>query len=183
MVLIDRQLQLDPAGKPTTPANSRYAVFAGLGKEGNGDAVRLYVYRIFASDPVPNPYGNSIEADVARRESSDGPANGARARTEVWAIDAIDGNQIDLSLDFTSGTRSWGPAEANPFSNTNIGFSRIYRYSQLVDLVMSKELGKPLQGSFEFKAEGPELSTLFDGSEVAVAIMDIPVYTRQVFLP
>jgi hypothetical protein len=65
----------------------------------------------------------------------------------------------------------------------NPDFSRIYRYDQLVDLAMSQELGKPLDGSVSLSSSIPELSGIFDGSESLMAIMDIPVYTRQVFLP
>lgn len=183
VVLIDRQLQLDPEGKPAFPVNSRHAAFVGLGRETGGDAVRLYVYRIYASDPAPNPYGNSVEADVARKTTSEGPANGSRARTEEWTIAGSDGNRVRISLSFSSGDRSWNPGEAFPHSNVNPDMSRIYRFDQLVDLVMSKAAGKPLQGSLAVTAAGPDLGALFDGSEETVAAMDVPVYVRRVFLP
>lgn len=183
VVLIDRQLQLDPEGKPASPANSRHVVFAGLGQEAAGNAVRLYVYRILASDPLPNPYGNSVAAKVLRKTTDSGDANGARMRTEYWSVETGQGTNMTLELAFNSGRRSWSSAEANPFSNTDTDFSRIYRYDQLVDVVSSAAMGKPLHGTYTLKAFGPEVGDLFsDGAEV-VGIMDVPVYVRKVFLP
>ena len=44
-------------------------------------------------------------------------------------------------------------------------------------------LGKPMAGTFEITNAVEGLSDLLDGTESAVAIMDIPVYVRQVYIP
>lgn len=183
VVLIDRAVQLDAEGKPTSPPNSRYAALVGLGKQEGGDAVRLYVYRIYASDLGPNPYGNSIIAEVGRATSTEGPADMGRQHGDAWTVAPDGSGELALSLTYTTGARSWAPGEARPFSNTMPDFSRIYRYEQLVDLVMSRPLGKELTGTFSFSSSIPELADIFDGSEEAVGILDVPVYVRKVYLP
>lgn len=183
LVAIDRLVQLDAEGAPSALANSRYIAVVGLGKETDGEAVRLYVYRIYASDPAPDPYGNSVEADVARITASEGPANGARMRRESWRASPAEGGTLEFTLEFSSGARGWAPGEAKPYSNTQPDFHRIYRFEQLVDLVMSKGAGKPLEGSFTLSSDVAELAEVFDGSEEVIGILDVPVYVRSVYLP
>lgn len=183
MVLIDRAVQLDAEAKPTLPPNSRYAVLAGLGTQVAGDAVRLYVYRLYATDTVPNPYGNSVKADVTRYTSTEGPAEVGRLHKEEWSALPEAGGELKFSLNYITGKGSWSPGEANPYSNTNIDFSRIYRFEQLLDLAMSTAIGKPLNGEFNFSSDIAELDKIFNGSEKVVAILNVPVYVRKVFLP
>ncbi|MBY6199774.1 hypothetical protein KUV65_00230 [Maritalea mobilis] len=180
VVFIDRLIQLDPAGDAAGPPNSRFAVLAGLAAT-EGRPPQLFVYRIYASDGS-DPYFNSVEAEVTRHSLSEGPPNEGRARHETWETTTADGS-LTLDLDFTSGRRSWSPGEATPWSAADPSFSRIYRYSQLVDVVMSAAMDRDRASELSFQSTIPELSAIFDGSEQILAIMDIPVYTRQVFLP
>lgn len=181
LVLIDRLVQLDASGEPAGPSNSRYAVLAGLAQR-EGEPPRLLVYRIYASDLSANPYSNSLEATIERRSATEGPANLGRQREEDWSIIAADGD-MRLELTFESGQRSWGAAEAMPYSAAVPDFYRIYRYNQLVDLVASAALSRPIGGAVAFATTIPELEGLFDGSEEIRAILDVPVYTREVYLP
>ena len=184
LILIDRDLELDPDGKPKSPSKSRAAAFVGLGKQDGGDTVRLYVYRIYSSAPGYDPYGgNAKKAEIARTTTTEGAANEGRNRQEVWSVMPQDGGELGFSLNFTSGTPSWGPGEIKPHSKINPDFWRIYRYDQLVDLAMSAPVGKPLAGEFSLTSTVPELAGIFDGSEQTIAILDVPVYVRKVYLP
>lgn len=183
VVLIDRALDRDAEGKPKSPSQSRAVALAGLGKQVDGPAVNLFVYRIYSTPEGYDPYGNARHADIARSTATTGPANAGRARSESWSIRPDGGGTLDIELEFTSGTPNWGSAEARPHSAVTPEFSRIYRYDQLVDLVMSAPLGKPLTGTFAFTQDVPELAAVFDGTETLVTVMDVPVYTREVSLP
>ncbi|MCP4382675.1 MAG: hypothetical protein GY798_14865 [Hyphomicrobiales bacterium] len=183
LVLIDRAVYLDAEGKPTTPPNSRHTALVGLGKQESGDAVRLYVYRLYSSDAAPNPYGNSVTAEVSRANSAEGPADQGRLKKESWRIMPEGGGELEITLSYLTGQQAWAPGELNPYSNTDLGFSRIYRHEQLVDLAMSVPAGKKLEGEFSFSCTIPELSDVFDGSEEVTAILDIPVYVREIYLP
>ena len=182
-VLIDRKLERDAEGKPKSPSTSRAMALIGLGKQIGGDGVRLYVYRIYATPQDYDPYGNAVQAGISRTTSTEGPANAGRARTEVWTVAPQGGGELGISARFTSGTRSWVSDEARPYSNMNPDFFRIYRYDQLVDLVTSTPVGKPLTGTFDFSSTVAELADVFDGSQEVVAIMDVPVYVREIYLP
>jgi len=181
--LIDRALDLDPDGKPKTPPNSRATTLLGLAKQDGGDEVRLFIYRVYTTAPGYDPYGNSMNAEVSRTASTGGAANEGRSRSEVWNIAPENGGELDVSVAFTSGARGWTSSEANPHSNINPDFSRIYRSDRLVDLAMSAPMGKPLAGEFGFSSTVPELADIFDGTEEAIAILDMPVYVLKTYLP
>jgi hypothetical protein len=182
-VLIDRAIDLDAEGKPLSPSSLRAAALAGLGKQTDGDAVHLFLFRIYTTAPERDPYGVAMAADIARTTSETGPANGGRTKSDSWTIVPSDGGALEFSMTYTSGARSFGPGEAFPYSAANPGFSRIYRYDQMVDLVMSTAVGKPIGGAFDVTSTVPELAAVFDGAPQTVAIMDVPIYIRKVSLP
>ena len=53
----------------------------------------------------------------------------------------------------------------------------------VTDVVMSKAMEKPVNGSFRLTNSVPELASIFDGNETVVAILDIPVRIRNTFYP
>lgn len=181
LALIDGVLEMDPEGKPLDPASRRAAVLVGLGKK--DDAVRMYVLRILTTVPERNPYGVATAAEIARIKSLSGPANGARASSDEWRIMLSEGEELVFALDYTTGKRGWTPGELLPYSAADPDFSRIYRYDQMVDLVTSSALGKPSSGEFSLTSNVTELAAIFDGSQEIIAVMDVPVYVRKVYLP
>jgi len=62
-------------------------------------------------------------------------------------------------------------------------FYRIYRIEQAADVVRSAAGGTDRVQKYFFKASGPLLSLLFNGSEQLVSITSTPWYSRQAFLP
>ncbi|MDU8911289.1 hypothetical protein [Aestuariicoccus sp. MJ-SS9] len=179
--LIDQRAGYDAEGNVTDPPNRRAVAFLGLAKEASGDAVRIFIYRNYVSDGS-DTYGTERQATVTRTLTQSGNANLGRDHQDAWSISTDDG-AFSVSLSFTTGKPVWSPNEARPFSAANPAFSRIYRYDQLTDLLMSTALGKPLSGSFEMSTDIPELAAVFDGSESLVAIADVPVYVRKISLP
>ncbi|EPX81988.1 hypothetical protein [Salipiger mucosus] len=182
-VFIDSLVQRDAEGKPLSPASRRAVALVSLGKQDGGDAVRLYVLRIYTTTPGVDPYGVNVAAEIARTLTVEGPANGGRQRSDAWAVTLPDGGTLELDLGYTTGNRNWTPGEAFPHSASEPEFSRIYRFRQLVDLVASTPLGKPASGEFSLTGSGPGLSALLDGTEEIVAVMDVPVYVREISLP
>jgi hypothetical protein len=179
--MIDGVLEMDAEGKPLDPASRRAVVLVGLGKQ--GDAVRMYVLRILATTPERNPYGVASAAEISRTQTLSGPANGARKIVDEWRVTSEAGGELVFNLDYTTGKRGWSPGELFPYSAANPDFSRIYRYEQMVDLVVSTSLGKPASGTYGLTGSIPELGMVFDGTQEIIAVMDVPVYVRKVFLP
>jgi len=90
---------------------------------------------------------------------------------------------MTFALSYHSGVPSWSEGRALPYSNIDPDFHRIYRYDQLVDLVMSVPAGKALAGKTTFTSTIPEIAPMFDGNEKLIGIISVPAYVRQVFLP
>lgn len=183
LVFIDSLVQYDAEGKPLAPASRRAVALVSLGKQTTGDEVRLFVLRIYTTTPEVDPYKVNLAAEISRKSSVEGPANGGRARSDTWEVEVSSGGTLSFQLDYKTGTPSWTPGEAFPHSASVPDFSRIYRFRQMVDLVASTSLGKPSSGEFSLKSSVPELGSLLDGSEEIVAVMDVPVYVREIWLP
>lgn len=180
-VFVDSLLQRNADGEPLTPATRRALALASLGKQ--GDAVRVFVLRIYTTTPETDPYEVNVAADISRTTTLEGPANDGRNKTEEWVVQTSGQNALRFALDYTTGKRNWAPAEAFPHSAANPDFSRIYRINQLTDLVSSKALGKASSGTFSLTSDLPDLSAVLDGSEEIMAVIDVPMYVRDVFLP
>ena len=179
---VDGILMVDADGAPLAPASRRAVIFLGLAKQDGGDAVRIYVLRSYTSAPEDDPYGVNVAADITRSNALTGPANGGRASRDDWSMTAGDGT-LAMSLSYTTGKRSWSASEALSYSAANPDFHRIYRYDSITDLVMSTVVGKPTPGDFSLTNSVPDLAAISDGNEETVAILDIPVRVRKVYLP
>ena len=180
---IDGHVMLDADGKPLAPASRRAVTLVGLGKQIEGDQVRLFVLRIYTTVEDSDPYGNAMRAGIARTITLTGPADGPREVSDFWRVVPEAGGKIRLELDFTTGRRGWSPSEAKSFSASNPDFHRIYRYDSITDVVQSAAMGKPISGSVKLEVSILELADMFDGSETIAAILDVPVRVRKTFLP
>ncbi len=179
---VDGVLMVDAEDKPLVPASRRAIVLLGLGKEDGGDATRIYVMRIYTSEPENDPYRANVPAEITRVNSLSGPAAGGRQSTDTWTM-TVAGGELAMSLNYTTGRRSWSTSEALSYSSANPDFYRIYRYESVTDLVMSSPIGKPMTGEYSMTSSVPELADIFDGSQETIAILDIPVRVRRIFLP
>jgi hypothetical protein len=180
---IDGVLMIDPDGKPLNPSSRRAVALLGLAKQDGGDGIRIFVLRTYSTEPAEiDPYGVNIPAEIERSNSLAGPAEGGRASADNWTV-SVDGGQLALALSYTTGKRGWSASEAKPFSAANPDFYRIYRYDNIIDLVMSQAVGKPMQGSYALTSSVPELTAIFNGNEETMAILDVPVRVRDIFLP
>jgi hypothetical protein len=182
-VFIDSLLERDTEGAALAPSTRRAVALAGLGKQNDGDEVRLYVMRIYTTTPDANPYGVSVAADITRTASVTGPANEARRSTDAWQITVPGSGSLDFDLDYATGDRTWAKSDGFPHSALNPDFSRIYRFDQLTDLVVSTPMDKPSSGDFRLSSSLADLGDILDGTEEIVAIIDTPIYVRDVFLP
>lgn len=183
LVFIDSLVQRDAEGKPLSPASRRALALVSLGKEADGADVRLFVLRIYTTTPEADPYGVNAAADISRRTAVEGPANGGRQRIDAWQVGPAAGGTLGFELSYTTGGRNWSPGEAFPHSARNPDFSRIYRFQQLADLVVSVPMGKPASGAFSLSSSVDELAAILDGSEEILAVIDVPVYVREISLP
>ncbi len=183
MIFIDNYVQYDADGNATSPSNRRLVAMAGLARQAEGQPPRLFVLDTYTTVPEDDPYGVNDGAEIDRASSVSGPANGGREHSDMWTITAEGGGALTLELGYSSGNANWMPGEAFPYSSINPEFSRIYRFEQLVDLVASSALGISGRGEVELTNSIPALSGILDGTEEIMAVMDVPVYVRQISLP
>ena len=183
VVLVDRHLARDAEGKPTTPSSYRGVALVSLGLQEGSDETRAYVTRIYATPPGYDPYRNAINARIGRSATHEAADNSTSVRTEEWTVSPEGGGKMTFALTYKSGIPSWSEGKALPYSNTDPDFHRIYRYDQLVDMVMSVPTGKVLAGESAFTTTIPEIAPMFDGNEKLIGIISVPAYVRQVFLP
>lgn len=181
MIFEDRVLGLDAEGKPLATFTHRSLALLGLAK--NEEGARLFILRLYTTNPDYDPYDNASVADIARASETAGAANAGRDRVETWNVILADGTRLDMALGFSSGRPVWQNAKSRLYSNVDPAASRIFEYDQLMDVVMSDGLGKPMSGSISLTSNIAELADIFDGTEVIVGIVDSPVRTRRVFLP
>ncbi|WP_212525833.1 hypothetical protein [Actibacterium sp. MT2.3-13A] len=184
LVLMDRQLILDPEGKPQAPSSGRAAALFSYGLAEGQPGPRLFITRVFEPAPMTDAYGNSVPARITRATQSSVDADGATTRRETWVVTPEAGGEITVDLSFAPGTPSLVKgAEALPYSAARPDFHRIYRYDQMVELVMNAALGKPVAGAAEVSVDLPDMAGMFDGGQQLAAVLSIPVYLREVFLP
>jgi len=86
-------------------------------------------------------------------------------------------------LHYARGTAAAEKIDIRMYSGAKPGFYRIYRYTQAVDVVRGAGAASERLKSYTFKAAGPTLAPLFDGTEQLISITALPYYSRQVFLP
>ena len=181
---MDRHLILDPDGKPQDPSSNPVAALMSYGVSKDVEGVRAYITRIYEISPAVNPYGNSVEAEITRlgQKTVDGDNN--VARNEAWSLKSETGGMIDFKLAYDSSGLNWVEGGVSrPYSSAMPEYSHIYRYDQTAELVMNTASGYALPNEWEFSASGAEFADLFDGSEDLVAILNIPIYIRDVFEP
>ena len=73
--------------------------------------------------------------------------------------------------------------EAKVHSAAKPAFYRIYRVEQAADVVRSTVASIDRVSKFSFKATGPTLAPIFDGTEQLISITSVPSYSRSIYLP
>ncbi|MCG6885449.1 MAG: hypothetical protein LJE62_16995, partial [Silicimonas sp.] len=182
LIFADRFLAMGADGKPSDPPTYRAVAMASLAKSSTSDEVRTFVTKVFSTDERVDPYGNASLAQISRRAGVESSGSDEPRLSEDWVLKA-GGGELSLSLSYTSGPLSWTGRESQSFSNVDPSIHHINRFEQLSDLAMSAPLGKALNGDMTIESDIPELESLFGGQEQTIAVIVIPMYTRDMFTP
>lgn len=184
VALIDRHVIVDADGGPADVSSGPTVAFLAYARSDSAEGVRGFVTLVYEEPPLVNPYSNSVAADIDRVAGYTDAGGGARTQSELWTVKPEAGGELTLDLDYKVGGFRWSTGgESRPYSAVNPDFFRIYRYDQLAGLVMNDAMGRELDGTVSFSSTDPELAKLFDGSEDLVAIVSIPTYVREIYLP
>lgn len=184
LVFMDRHLILDPDGKPQQPSSNLVAALMSYGVSKDVEGVRSFITRTFEIEPVLNPHGNSVPVTLTREAGKAVSSENKTTRTEEWQLAPLDGGALDFSISYTAGPLGWTEGgKSQPYTNAMPDVYWIYDYDQAAELVMNTTLGKPLAGEVSLANSIPELEDVFDGTEKLVAIVNIPIYIRDVSAP
>lgn len=182
LVLIDYLMAQDPEGKPL-PTYTTVALNGPAKMTASGQAVSVVFGGFVPQAAVPGPYFAfaAAKSSVDRRVRTD--AEGKSIIDEIWQVKAEDGSALELELQFTRGALARGKAESKIYSAVKPEFYRVYRFEQAADLVRSTSDGIDRVSKLSFKASGPKLAPMFDGSQQLISITSVPFYSRSIYLP
>jgi hypothetical protein len=183
VTFMDWLVAQDPDGKPmNTYSHVGLTVPA---KQNGTDATVAMVVAGLSAPPgyAPGPYGNfgAAKSIIARTLRVDD--DGVSRAEESWQFEGESGDSIQLQLQFVRGTAARSKLEAKVHSAMKPEFYRIYRIEEAVDVVRSTAIGTDRVQKYLFKASGPRLLPLFNGSEQLISITSFPWFSRQAFLP
>jgi hypothetical protein len=173
----------DPDGKP---AKTYRSVGLAVPAKQNGTETTVSMVVGGLSSPpgyAPGPYGNFVAAKSAITRTLRTDDHDVSSAEEVWQFEGESGDSVQLQLQFVRGIAVRSKLEAKVHSATKADFYRIYRIEQAVDVVRSATGGTDRVQKYCFKASGPLLSSLFNGSEQLVSITSAPWFSRQAFVP
>jgi hypothetical protein len=182
VIFIDVLTMQNPDGSPgETYRDVVLAVPAK--KKGTDVTVGMVVGGLSTPPNVPGAYANFTLANATLDRHSHTDATGKTNVEESWEFKSDGGDAIQLELQFVRGIAARSKIEATPYSGAKPDFHRIYRIEQAADIVRSAATGVDRAQKFAFKAIGPKLSPVFNGSERLISITSLPFYSRQVSLP
>lgn len=183
VTVMERLVVLDPDGKPLKTGASRYVVVGIPAKNPEtGQANTVIVTGI--SPEGAGAYGVYETATVSRVErtsSGNGEENG-RSR-EAWEFASAGGDRVAITVAYRRGPATRAKVEAHVRSGKNPEFTRTYRIEQATDLLKSALTGVNRVDEWQFRAAGPHLASVFDGSETLLSITAVPSYVREISLP
>lgn len=183
MVMIDGISAVGPDQKPLDPGENRLAVLVVFGQDaaaGEGGAVVVSGWSDKAG-AAPGPYGNFSDADVTFERTI-----AAGEKTEVeeeWSVSGEGGARFEVALAYARNAPAFSTFDQKVYSGSDPSFYRIYRGDQGAIVVMSGPLAIGSADDVTIKAEGDVLGTLFDEDAELVAVLHLPWYRRDTFLP
>lgn len=182
LVLIDQAAQQDAQGASLKPVRG-VAVAVPVKKRGTDIAAAMVVGGLFEPHGAPGAYGVYLPAQVTSRRTQSAGTDGKSMIEESWQFRGGEGNAVDLQLQFERGLAAPSKVESKTYSAAHPDFFRIYRFEAVSDVARSVPAGIDRVVRISFKASGPQLAALFDGSEQLISVTSIPSYSRKVFLP
>jgi hypothetical protein len=154
-------------------------------KEEKTGAAAAMVVGGFVSEPqaAPGAYNVYVPASVSMAKTARSEENGSTTVEESWNIANEAGDRLRFSAVYARGVGTRAHIEPRIYAAVKPEFYRIYKADQVTEIVHSTADNTKRAKSVEVSASGPQIGKLFDGSEQLVAVMSIPAYYRQVFLP
>ena len=111
-------------------------------------------------------------------------AGGATRVEENWVFAAASGERMEVHLKYERRGAPKAAAEVRFFSAKDPAIAQTWKYERGLDIMRNATVQvKDRVKTFEFKASGGRVATLFDGSERVVSVDALHWYNRAVSSP
>jgi hypothetical protein len=180
ITFIDGVWAEDGQGKPT-PLARTITVGVPIKKKG-AETGGIMLIGGLTTGAAPGVYSVFAKSTTIAQRTIRTGADGVATVDEAWEAKTDGGDAMQLQLQYVRGEAPSSKVDVRIYSGVKPEFYRIYRYTQAAD-VLRTPAGAERVKAFSFKASGPRLSPLFDGSEQLTSITALPFYSRQVYLP
>jgi hypothetical protein len=170
-------------GKPVLHQGKSAVLVLPVKNEKTGEAAAMVVGG-FVSDPqaAPGAYGVYVPGkfSVVKNARAEGSET---VMEESWAVSTDSGDKLQFTIVYPRGVATRAHVEPRIYAAAKPEFYRVYKADQVTEIVHSMADESKRAKKAELTASGPQIAKLFDGKEQLVAVMTIPAYYRQIFLP
>jgi len=170
-------------GKPAADARAQgITISARVRDPKTGDNRSMVLLGYTNGSDAPGPYGTHHQANIAMTRRAHTMPSGNVAIDELWEVSTLDGDRLYVELGYIRGPASAAHTEQQTRSSLHPDFYRIYKMDQLSDPVRSAALNVDRTSRVEVTTGG-RLAKLVTPSDTLVAIVSVPTYHREIWLP
>ena len=182
VILVDNLMSHDADGKPI-PTHRGAILLIPAKKAGTKSGGVMIISGLMSEGNSPGAYGLYALARVSMETKTTVGLDGNAVVEESWSISGDNGDTIKAVVHYARGPLSKVDREVIANGVSKPDAYRIYRYNSASDTVKSVPLGIDRVSKLEFRASGPHLGSIFDGSHSLLALVSTPSYSRRVFVP
>jgi hypothetical protein len=186
MIFVDRVDITGPDGAPVG-TNQMVYLASPIKKTGTDEMAGQMVIDGITADTkdAPGPFGVYQAATGYHVERSTHVVPGQPIQNEdSWEFTAANGEHMELLLTYERGVARKLSAETKFFSAANPSFLQTFKIDQGLDIMRNATITvKDRVKTFQLKASGGKVGTLFDGTERVVSVDALHWYNRGVYLP
>jgi hypothetical protein len=186
MIFVDRVDITGPDGAPVG-TNQMVYLASPIKKTGSSEMAGQMVVDGITADAkdAPGPFKIYQAATSYRVERSMKTAAGQPIVNEDrWEFTGVNGEHMELHLTYERGVARKGGSETKFFSAADPSVYQIFKIEQGLDIMRNVTITvKDRVKTFELKASGGKVGSLFDGSERVLSVDALHWYNRGVYAP
>lgn len=183
VTFMDRHIVMNAQGEAIGSGVSRYMVMSVQARNQADGQTSVMIINGVSPEGTGSyeVYQPATEASASRTVSGQGAETGLVA--ETWQMTANSGDSIRLHLQYEPAT----PVRRQPTlvirSGKNTDFTRTYKIDQTTDALGVPGDTNSRLHDYEFTAQGPLFSKIFDGTEQLQSVTSTPWYHREIYIP
>jgi hypothetical protein len=178
--LSEQLIAVDAAGQPIVGARGRGITFsARVENTESGKPEAMVLFGMTNGSDVPGPYGTHQFATIAH-ESSKSDAAAGHSIHERWRGSSATAD-LETEVTFVPERAVLSSVNQRTRSSVAPAFSREYRVNSVIEAALVSTTA-PSSVSVKVHARGKP-AVLFDKPGQVVAVVSIPIYRREIWLP